>query len=398
MPRLAVGQRCARLGPRVRSAENHLENKRRDRYCGMDQAGLAARAPDDASRLMQRQHQHEVPQSVRRATTSVDFWREDELEYTPCNICRTDNTRVLLIRDDALPLVRCRQCDLAYIDPRPKGPVLAAIYSAGYFTGNGRIPTYQDYVATELKGYDERSHLAFLVLDRIARLHRVQGSTLLDVGCGIGTLLRVARDRGAAGEGIDISSWCVDYGRNNFGLRLETGRLENVYAAGPRFDTITCIDVIEHVPDPTAALQAMADLLKPQGIICLLTPNFRCYERYGPKWLPLHANLEHLYYFDRDTLGRAGRLAGLDAVYWETLELMSRPMRVFLMNCLAHGFYDLLRRWGERVPALYHPARRFWQTWNRGLVNSGIERPHEGDEWGISLLVMLRKGCAFGAH
>jgi 2-polyprenyl-6-hydroxyphenyl methylase/3-demethylubiquinone-9 3-methyltransferase len=103
----------------------------------------------------------------------------------------------------------------------------------------------------------------------------LDGRTALDVGCGAGLLAEPLARLGARVSGIDASPELIAIAREH---AAATG-LEVDYHAGDvqeldgRFDLVTCMEVIEHVTDPAAFVQALAGRLAPGGLLILSTPN-----------------------------------------------------------------------------------------------------------------------------
>jgi SAM-dependent methyltransferase len=128
--------------------------------------------------------------------------------------------------------------------------------------------------------------------------------TLLEVGCGHGLLLDEARRRGHSVKGVELSRNAAGYARDVLGLDVFEGPLEEFAAAheGEGFDAIVLADVIEHLEDPLAALDACRDLLAPGGALCVVTPDPSSLTARiaGARWwgyLPAHTFL-----FPRGTL------------------------------------------------------------------------------------------------
>ena len=97
---------------------------------------------------------------------------------------------------------------------------------------------------------------------------------LLDVGCGIGFFVKVARDAGWDAHGSEVSPVAVRIGREQLGLaQLHVGRVEDAGFVQGSFDAITLWDVIEHVPDPVSLLIELRRLLRPGGLLFVQTPN-----------------------------------------------------------------------------------------------------------------------------
>ncbi len=105
------------------------------------------------------------------------------------------------------------------------------------------------------------------------------GARVLDVGCGAGLLSEALAGEGADVVALDLAPELIDVARLHL---LESGRrvdyrlmpVETLAAAeAASFDVVTCMEMLEHVPDPPAVVQACADLLKPGGRLFLSTLN-----------------------------------------------------------------------------------------------------------------------------
>ena len=103
----------------------------------------------------------------------------------------------------------------------------------------------------------------------------LDGRTALDVGCGAGLLTEPLARLGARVSGFDASPELIDVARRHaaaMGLDIDY-RAGDVQELEGRFDLITCMEVIEHVADPAAFVQALARRLAPGGLLILSTPN-----------------------------------------------------------------------------------------------------------------------------
>ena len=119
-----------------------------------------------------------------------------------------------------------------------------------------------------------------LRLDYIARRSRgLEGKHALDVGCGGGILAEAMATAGAKVIGIDLSDKALSVARLH---QLESGvevdyRLvtaERLAAEQPgSFDIVTCMELLEHVPDPASTIAACATLVKPGGLVVFSTIN-----------------------------------------------------------------------------------------------------------------------------
>ncbi len=118
-----------------------------------------------------------------------------------------------------------------------------------------------------------------LRLDYIDRHAGLAGKTVLDVGCGGGILSESMAGLGANITGIDLSDKALQVARLHL---LESGKqvdyrkiaVEDLAAEQPgHYDVVTCLEMLEHVPDPHSVIRACAQLVKPDGWVFFSTLN-----------------------------------------------------------------------------------------------------------------------------
>jgi 2-polyprenyl-6-hydroxyphenyl methylase / 3-demethylubiquinone-9 3-methyltransferase len=118
-----------------------------------------------------------------------------------------------------------------------------------------------------------------LRLDWIDAKASIAGKTVIDVGCGGGILSESMAARGADVTGIDLSDKALGVARLHL---LESGHkvsyelisAEDIAARQPgSFDVVTCMEMLEHVPDPASTIAACARLVKPGGHVFFSTLN-----------------------------------------------------------------------------------------------------------------------------
>ena len=129
---------------------------------------------------------------------------------------------------------------------------------------------------SEFKPLHDINPLRTNYIDSFAQL---AGKTVLDVGCGGGILSEGMAQRGATVTGIDMGEAPLNVARLH---ALESGvsihyrqlPVEQLAAEQPSsFDVVTCMEMLEHVPDPASVIKACFDLVKPGGMVFFSTIN-----------------------------------------------------------------------------------------------------------------------------
>ena len=184
-------------------------------------------------------------------------------------------------------IVRCPACGHAQLERFPDDVELAEAYGEA---------ESEDYVEEEA-GQRATARIA------LARIERHVGrGALLDLGCWVGFLLAEARDRGWRTLGVEPSEFASRYARERLGLEvIRDGLLDADVGAGA-WDAVVLGDVIEHLPDPAGALDRIASLLRPGGVVYMALPNAgsAVARALGPRWWSVIPT--HVQYFSRPSL------------------------------------------------------------------------------------------------
>ena len=118
-----------------------------------------------------------------------------------------------------------------------------------------------------------------LRLNHIDRLAGLKGSRVLDVGCGGGILAEAMALRGAHVTGIDLAEKALAVAQlhlmeSGLAIQYRLTAAENLAREVPgQFDAVTCMEMLEHVPDPAASVRACAELVRPGGHVFFATIN-----------------------------------------------------------------------------------------------------------------------------
>lgn len=222
--------------------------------------------------------------------------RAVELEeiVNPCALCGSEQGRAMFRVDGSL-IVRCPLCDLVRGARRPAAPGL--VYDAEYYASDCAKGGYANYVL-------DASINQLTFTQRLRDIERRVGrkGRLLDVGCALGDFVAAARDAGWDAEGVEISAFAAAEARSR-GLTVRTGTLEQLRLPQASYDVVTLYDVIEHLEDPLATLREIRRILKPDGLLHLVTPNVGGLQArlLGRHWYHYKPG-EHLVYFSPATL------------------------------------------------------------------------------------------------
>jgi 2-polyprenyl-6-hydroxyphenyl methylase/3-demethylubiquinone-9 3-methyltransferase len=164
-----------------------------------------------------------------------------------------------------------------------------------------------------------------LRLRYVDRAIALPGKQILDVGCGGGILSESMARAGARVLGIDLSPALIEVAelhalQARIAVEYRTAAVEDLARERPgAFDAVTCMEMLEHVPDPAAALQALAALAKPAGDVIVSTLNRHPQAiamailgaEYIAQVLPRGTH-EYLKFIRPSELARWGRAAGLE--------------------------------------------------------------------------------------
>jgi SAM-dependent methyltransferase len=245
-------------------------------------------------------------------------------------------------------LVRCQACGFGQPQALPALP--------GYFA---RMYD-QRWSAAWMRG-ELASAAKDLIFRRVLRglEARLTGRTLLDLGAHVGRLMQTARARGWSVEGVELNPSTAAFAAEATGLPVHRMDARELAGTGRRWDAVTLVDVLEHIPDPVAALTAARGVLRAGGWIAVKVPHGPAQlrkellrERLSRRYRATVAdNLVHVNHFGVASLGRALERAGFRdaAVVVAPPELLpTRPLRA---RALAHnGLRTLVWRAGTLLP------------------------------------------------
>jgi 2-polyprenyl-3-methyl-5-hydroxy-6-metoxy-1,4-benzoquinol methylase len=229
------------------------------------------------------------------------------METINCPLCQADDAPDLMSVYDwyngnggPFMFVRCRRCGLTYLNPRPSGTELLSYNKTMWDRWSISDQSTENIGSpqTALNTYRE-------IITELNKRKPDKGK-LLEVGCGEGGFLKVCQAQGWDVYGLDISEESIAYVKTVHGI-------EHAYVAGllgagfndDQFDVVIFNHLIEHLTEPKKYLQETNRILKPQGILCISTPNIDSLSArvFGKYWQALLVPL-HLVLFSTTTLSK----------------------------------------------------------------------------------------------
>lgn len=270
----------------------------------------------------------------------------------PCTICRRSDPLPAYVVD-GWRIVRCRGCAHLYVSPRPPASEIQAIYDESYFANPAFRATDHDAYFGYMDYIRDRPHIQqrlAQVLDRIER-HEWKGR-LLDVGCGLGFFVEVAQIHGWDASGVELNEYAVRWAREHVSDRILHGTVATIDAPDDTFDCVTMFDVIEHLPDPREELREIWRVLRPGGLLVLVTPDAGSIvsRALGDNWLEMKRAPEHLHFFTVEGLAALLALNGFTAFERQSIgKITTLKVIIADLKFYSPGLFGAVERMLDRM-------------------------------------------------
>jgi SAM-dependent methyltransferase len=242
----------------------------------------------------------------------------DVFEPVNCYACGARESTPFVNAEDDLggrpgrfTFVKCRNCRLAYQNPRLKLGQIGAYYDENYIAH--RRHTRSGWLAPlYARAVEKHDRDKTAIVARYVKLDA--GCEVLDVGCGAGTFVATIRAAfGARVTAVDFKDLSDKPALR--GVDFRCGLFHEQSFPGRRFDLITMWHFLEHDYDPLRSLQTARDLLAPHGRVVIEVPRLdsRTWKLYHERWPGLQAP-RHTVLFTRQSLQAMVEAAGLEIV------------------------------------------------------------------------------------
>lgn len=217
-----------------------------------------------------------------------------------CAICGSTERRVIHDRgrnNEQVTNVICQKCGFVYINPRPETPDIHDVYTKGVFTINARgsnIPSRSKVIDSE-----KRALRRFRLMSDLLKLESVSAGKMLEIGCGLGSFLRLGKGLGWDVIGLEPDPTYAEFAQHRYQLDVQPDIYETVDFPAESFDVVAFFHVLEHVESPRQFLGRVRSHLKPGGHVFVEVPTIE---------YPLEGDLDrffwsvHLSTFSTNTL------------------------------------------------------------------------------------------------
>jgi SAM-dependent methyltransferase len=250
------------------------------------------------------------------------------METVKCNLCGSDNYRVIYsmpdaryFLDDWFNVVECVNCGLGFVNPRPTISEISGYYPSHFYDD---FDHNRDYHLTR---YSAEAKFLPPIASGEQRL-------LLDLGCANGDFPRFMQQLGWEVEGVEVSPNAKPI--SDFKVYKEEFKSIPVY--GPRYDAITAWAVMEHVHDPMAYFKKASQLLKFGGLFIFLVTNFKS---ISSRFLFLEDIPRHLYFFTEETVREYLANCGFDLIQ---VDYSNKIYSMRPVNFLRYYLYRFFKR------------------------------------------------------
>jgi len=243
-------------------------------------------------------------------------------------------------------IARCNDCAVVYKAPFPKPKELKK--------------GYEESIDKQYLSLLSERRESFREVLRLVESYAKRRGRLLDIGCGEGTLLDIARERNWEVTGVEPNKHFVAWAKKNYNLSILQGDAFNKKLKKGYYDAITLLDVIEHVHNPQEYLNRCYELLAPGGIIFISTPDFGSLPSkvMRRKWFYILSI--HVFYFTRQTLSRILHKAGFSKIRVRKYLLKTSLDYVLEKSSNYIGSAGMLFRSAARATGLHKLPIKYW--------------------------------------
>ena len=219
------------------------------------------------------------------------------INVTTCNICGGNQFTTLLsckdftVSQEDFLLIRCKQCAVIITSPRPEEDKLGKYYqSEDYISHTSKANNFINFLYLNVRKITLQQKRK--ILESIA-----QQKTILDYGCGTGSLISYLQTKGWQVKGYEPDANARKLAQQNCIV------YDNPKTILETFDVITLWHVLEHTTEPNLTISLLSKLLKPRGKLVIAVPNHKSYDaNYYKQYWAAYDVPRHLWHFNREAM------------------------------------------------------------------------------------------------
>lgn len=246
------------------------------------------------------------------------------IDQKSCYICDSlSSTNVFRVHE--YQYVKCNDCGHVYTSSRPSSSNLEEFYRTNEYWSEVTYANSETYLYR--KAHVASPKYQFL---RSFLKGNVRGMKWIDIGCGIGDVISVAKDDGFIVEGLELSDTSREFARQNFGIELKGMSIHDFinYPNAAPYDVISLIGLLEHVADPLSTLSKSVSLAHPNSLFLIQVPNAdslttKLQQVFSANVYRHASPIEHIQLFTIESLSRLLSNFNLNVygVWWHGLDI-----------------------------------------------------------------------------
>jgi len=277
--------------------------------------------------------------------------------HKKCPLCLSSNHSAYLEAKDyfysgkPFGIHQCTDCGFLFTNPRPVDENLQDYYkSEKYLSHTDSNDSFFSVLYRLVKHY--ALHQKLNIVRRFVR-----SGTLLDIGCGTGDFIALAKEKQWVVRGVEQNENARILAQKKYLAVLSS--IDQLAILNERFDVITLWHVLEHLPDLHSTMKIISQKIKSDGTLLIALPNYSSWDagHYGKYWAALDLP-RHLYHFNRKTICALLSKYGFDlkstfpmifdAFYVDILSEQYRGSKLAMPIGAMKGFWSNIKAWKNK--------------------------------------------------
>ena len=278
---------------------------------------------------------------------------------------------------DGFDVIECKTCGFKHVIPIPTPEELKELYEKEFYDPENKDCHYIERHIEDLEWWNLIYNNYFKIFEKYCNK---KNKRILEIGSGPGHFLKYGSDLGWDVQGFEPSKKAFIYSKKfNINVINKFFNNKSTIKLG-KFDVVYAHNVLEHLPDPRSVIKIAKNILKSNGIICIISPNdynplqniLRDNLGYKPWWV---APPQHINYFNFESIKKLLERLGFKIVEFTC----TFPMEFFLLSGNNYVGNDKLgRKCHFKRKAfeinMYKHGNKHLDRIYRNLANDGIGR------------------------